>query len=128
MPARAEPRAAPGSGVLAAPTVLERGRPPAGRAARGQARGGPAGTVSVVLPALDEEATVGEIVTVIRRELMDGLPLVDELVVVDSGSLGPAPAEVRRGGRRPGGAPRRRSCRGCPRCPARARCCGARCW
>ncbi|MER5869248.1 glucosyl-3-phosphoglycerate synthase [Streptomyces sp. NPDC002044] len=45
-------------------------------------------TVSVVLPALDEEATVGEIVEVIRRELMDGLPvpLVDELLVVDSGS------------------------------------------
>lgn len=45
-------------------------------------------TVSVVLPALDEEATVGEIVEVIRRELVEGLatPLVDELVVVDSGS------------------------------------------
>ncbi|MER7758773.1 glucosyl-3-phosphoglycerate synthase [Streptomyces sp. NPDC097619] len=45
-------------------------------------------TVSVVLPALNEEATVGEIVAVVRRELMDGLPvpLVDELVVLDSGS------------------------------------------
>ncbi|MEU9604987.1 glucosyl-3-phosphoglycerate synthase [Streptomyces sp. NPDC048057] len=43
-------------------------------------------TVSVVLPALDEEATVGEIVRVIRRELMERVPLVDELVVVDSGS------------------------------------------
>ncbi|MYU20309.1 glucosyl-3-phosphoglycerate synthase [Streptomyces sp. SID8352] len=43
-------------------------------------------TVSVVLPALDEEATVGEIVRVIRRELMCRIPLVDELVVVDSGS------------------------------------------
>ncbi|MER5773645.1 glucosyl-3-phosphoglycerate synthase [Streptomyces sp. NPDC002039] len=45
-------------------------------------------TVSVVLPALDEEATVGEIVEVIRRELIEGpgTPLVDELVVVDSGS------------------------------------------
>ncbi|MFJ6634377.1 glucosyl-3-phosphoglycerate synthase [Streptomyces sp. NPDC091376] len=44
-------------------------------------------TVSVVLPALNEEATVGEIVAVIRRELMtDAVPLVDELVVVDSGS------------------------------------------
>lgn len=47
---------------------------------------GPAGTVSVVLPALDEEETVGEIVGVIRRELMERAPLVDELVVVDSGS------------------------------------------
>ncbi|APU44446.1 glucosyl-3-phosphoglycerate synthase [Streptomyces sp. TN58] len=45
-------------------------------------------TVSVVLPALDEEATVGAIVEVVRRELIEGLPvpLVDELVVVDSGS------------------------------------------
>ncbi|MZD08475.1 glucosyl-3-phosphoglycerate synthase [Streptomyces sp. SID5785] len=44
-------------------------------------------TVSVVLPALDEEATVGAIVTTIRRELMtEAVPLVDELVVVDSGS------------------------------------------
>ncbi|MFJ6786677.1 glucosyl-3-phosphoglycerate synthase [Streptomyces angustmyceticus] len=44
-------------------------------------------TVSVVLPALDEEATVGAIVAVIRAELMTGpVPLVDELVVLDSGS------------------------------------------
>ncbi|MEZ7002786.1 glucosyl-3-phosphoglycerate synthase [Streptomyces sp. AD55] len=43
-------------------------------------------SVSVVLPALDEEATVGEIVRVIRRELMERFPLVDEVVVVDSGS------------------------------------------
>ncbi|MFD3547971.1 glucosyl-3-phosphoglycerate synthase [Streptomyces sp. NPDC058655] len=45
-------------------------------------------TVSVVLPALDEEPTVGAIVEVIRRDLIEGLPvpLVDELVVIDSGS------------------------------------------
>ncbi|MER7395509.1 glucosyl-3-phosphoglycerate synthase [Streptomyces sp. NPDC000151] len=44
-------------------------------------------TVSVVLPALDEEATVGTIVEIIRRDLMSAaVPLVDELVVVDSGS------------------------------------------
>ncbi|MFE2374332.1 glucosyl-3-phosphoglycerate synthase [Streptomyces sp. NPDC059398] len=44
--------------------------------------------VSVVLPALNEEATVGAIVATIRRELMDTrpVPLVDELVVIDSGS------------------------------------------
>ncbi|MCX4550065.1 glucosyl-3-phosphoglycerate synthase [Streptomyces sp. NBC_01500] len=42
--------------------------------------------VSVVLPALNEEATVGAIVRTIRRELMDAVPLVDELVVIDSGS------------------------------------------
>ncbi len=46
-------------------------------------------TVSVVLPALDEEETVGAIVATIRRELMSGGSagsLVDELLVVDSGS------------------------------------------
>ncbi|MBM9505194.1 glucosyl-3-phosphoglycerate synthase [Actinacidiphila acididurans] len=48
---------------------------------------GAAGTVSVVLPALDEEATVGPIVEAIRGTLMTPqTPLVDELVVVDSGS------------------------------------------
>ncbi|WP_069817349.1 glucosyl-3-phosphoglycerate synthase [Streptomyces sp. TP-A0874] len=48
---------------------------------------GAAGTISVVLPALDEEATVGSIVRTIREELMTpGTPLVDELVVLDSGS------------------------------------------
>jgi glucosyl-3-phosphoglycerate synthase len=48
--------------------------------AKGSAR------VSVVLPALNEQATVGRIVRSIRRELLDRLGLVDELVVVDSGS------------------------------------------
>ncbi|MFG2307487.1 glucosyl-3-phosphoglycerate synthase [Streptomyces sp. NPDC048566] len=43
-------------------------------------------TVSVVLPALNEEETVGEIVSVIRHDLMRQVPLVDEIVVVDSGS------------------------------------------
>ena len=42
--------------------------------------------VSVVLPALDEEDTVGDIVSTIHRELMLDVGLVDELVVVDSGS------------------------------------------
>ncbi|WP_030569252.1 glucosyl-3-phosphoglycerate synthase [Streptomyces aureocirculatus] len=53
-----------------------------------------AGTsVSVVLPALDEEETVGGIVAEIRRALMERIPLVDELVVIDSGS-GDRTAEV----------------------------------
>nr|WP_202512695.1 glucosyl-3-phosphoglycerate synthase [Streptomyces sp. SID3343] len=42
--------------------------------------------VSVVLPALDEETTVGAIVETIRIELVERARLVDELVVVDSGS------------------------------------------
>ncbi|MGW3105092.1 glucosyl-3-phosphoglycerate synthase [Streptomyces sp. NPDC001100] len=43
-------------------------------------------SVSVVLPALNEEATVGDIVAIIRHDLMQQVPLVDEIVVVDSGS------------------------------------------
>ncbi|SBT41638.1 glucosyl-3-phosphoglycerate synthase [Micromonospora narathiwatensis] len=42
--------------------------------------------VSVVLPACNEEATVGAIVSTIREHLMDRVPLVDELLVVDSRS------------------------------------------
>jgi glucosyl-3-phosphoglycerate synthase len=42
--------------------------------------------VSVVLPALDEEATVGAIVTAIVPLTRGPAPLVDELVVMDSGS------------------------------------------
>ena len=43
-------------------------------------------TVSVVVPARDEEATVGAIVATIRRHLMDRTGLVDEIIVVDSRS------------------------------------------
>jgi glucosyl-3-phosphoglycerate synthase len=43
-------------------------------------------TVSVVLPALDEERTIGPIVRTLRAELMERVPLIDELVVVDPGS------------------------------------------
>jgi glucosyl-3-phosphoglycerate synthase len=43
-------------------------------------------SVSVVLPALNEEETVGDIVSVIRHDLVRQVPLVDEIVVVDSGS------------------------------------------
>ncbi|GAB3146052.1 glucosyl-3-phosphoglycerate synthase [Micromonospora sonneratiae] len=42
--------------------------------------------ISLVIPARDEEATVGPIVAAIRRHLIERLPLVDELVVVDSRS------------------------------------------
>lgn len=47
---------------------------------------GAAGSISVVLPALNEEATVGAIVEALRRDLMENVPLIDELMVVDSGS------------------------------------------
>ena len=42
--------------------------------------------VSVVLPARDEEATVGAIVAAIRADLVERVPLVDEIVVIDSRS------------------------------------------
>jgi glucosyl-3-phosphoglycerate synthase len=43
-------------------------------------------TVSVCIPALNEETTVGTIVEQVRSELMDGASLVDELAVIDSAS------------------------------------------
>ena len=42
--------------------------------------------ISVVIPARDEETTVGAIVSTIRADLIDEVPLVDELIVVDSRS------------------------------------------
>lgn len=43
-------------------------------------------TVSVCLPARNEEATVGHIVGTVRRELVEAVDLVDEIVVLDDGS------------------------------------------
>jgi glucosyl-3-phosphoglycerate synthase len=43
-------------------------------------------TVSVCLPAQNEEATVGHIVATVRRELVERAGLVDEVVVLDDGS------------------------------------------
>ncbi|WSA85368.1 glucosyl-3-phosphoglycerate synthase [Micromonospora sp. NBC_01796] len=43
-------------------------------------------TVSVVIPAFDEEATVGAIVATIREHLVERVALVDEVIVVDSRS------------------------------------------
>src|SRR6185312_12676241 len=43
-------------------------------------------TVSLVLPTLDEEETIGPIVRRAIREMMGRVPLLDEIVVVDSAS------------------------------------------
>jgi len=54
--------------------------------------------ISVVLPALNEERTVGEIVERIRGCLVEDVPLVDELVVIDSGSQDRTAAVARAAG------------------------------
>ncbi|NDJ61925.1 MAG: glucosyl-3-phosphoglycerate synthase, partial [Chloroflexi bacterium] len=43
-------------------------------------------TISVGLPALNEEETVGEVITTIKSAFMDDIPLVDEIVLIDSDS------------------------------------------
>ena len=43
-------------------------------------------TVSVVIPARNEAATVGDVVSVLHRDLVEAVPLVAELVVIDSDS------------------------------------------
>jgi glucosyl-3-phosphoglycerate synthase len=43
-------------------------------------------TVSLVVPARNEAATVGEVVARVRERLVDTVALVDEIVVIDSDS------------------------------------------
>ncbi|MCS7172923.1 MAG: glucosyl-3-phosphoglycerate synthase [Armatimonadetes bacterium] len=43
-------------------------------------------TISLGLPALNEEETIGEIIRVLKDALMDRHPLLDEMVLVDSDS------------------------------------------
>lgn len=43
-------------------------------------------TVSVALPSLNEEDTVGKVIKTIKGELMDRVPLLDEIVLLDSDS------------------------------------------
>jgi len=42
--------------------------------------------ISLAFPTLNEEATIGKEILVIRTELMDRFPLLDEIVVIDSSS------------------------------------------
>jgi glucosyl-3-phosphoglycerate synthase len=41
-------------------------------------------TISVALPTLNEEQTVGNVIASIKRPLMDEFPIIDELVLIDS--------------------------------------------
>lgn len=43
-------------------------------------------TISLALPALNEEETVGKVLTTIKTALMDNVPLLDEIVLIDSDS------------------------------------------
>jgi glucosyl-3-phosphoglycerate synthase len=43
-------------------------------------------TISLALPALNEEATVGKVITTLKHALMEKAPLLDEIVLIDSNS------------------------------------------
>ncbi len=57
-------------------------------------------SVSVVIPALDEERTVGHVVTTLREHLVDRVGLIDELVVIDADSTDATAARARDAGAR----------------------------
>jgi glucosyl-3-phosphoglycerate synthase len=60
--------------------------PPLDAAALADAKARQGSKISVCLPARDEEATVGHIVATVRRNLMEHVELVDEVIVLDDGS------------------------------------------
>ena len=96
----------------------------AARLAAAKARSGL--SVSVCLPARDEEATVGHTVATVRRTLMEHVHLVDEVIVIDDGSTDATAEAAALGGRhrlrgRPTSSPT------CPPAPARATRSGSRC-
>lgn len=43
-------------------------------------------TISLALPALNEEETVGKVIRMMKKELMEKIPLLDEIVLIDSAS------------------------------------------
>lgn len=43
-------------------------------------------TISLAMPALNESETVGKVITTIKKALMDDVPLLDEIVLIDSDS------------------------------------------
>ena len=43
-------------------------------------------SISLALPALNEEETVGKVINTVKTALMDEVPLLDEMVLIDSGS------------------------------------------
>lgn len=82
--ARSRPPATPPVRATPGPPVLDHRRfSAAGVRDRCRAAGL---TVSVIVPARDEAATVGRVIEVVRSDLQERLDLVDELVVVDADS------------------------------------------
>lgn len=63
-------------------------------AAKGEQR------ISVIIPARDEEDSVGAVVEQVVADWVDGLPLVDEVVVIDSDSVDATAQVARRAGAR----------------------------
>lgn len=43
-------------------------------------------TISLAMPALNEEETVGKVITTVKKALMEDVPLLDEMVLIDSNS------------------------------------------
>lgn len=43
-------------------------------------------SISLCLPTLNEEQTIGQVIVILKAELADRYPLVDEIAVIDSGS------------------------------------------
>lgn len=56
--------------------------------------------ISVCIPARDEEATVGAVVAELRRRLVDDVPLLDEILVIDDHSTDATAATARAAGAR----------------------------
>lgn len=79
----------------AGPVFSHRDFDPRRLAARKEAAGL---TISLCIPARDEAATIGRIVEIARRRLAEGVPLLDEILVVDDHSTdGTADAAVAAG-------------------------------
>src|SRR5207302_7505693 len=55
-------------------------------------------TISLGLPTLNEQDTIGKVVRTFKHALMERVPLLDEIVVIDSGSSDRTAAIAKRAG------------------------------